>query len=224
MSIFWAWFAGSTASISCSGTRKTSPAAPTSPTRRSRPSNGRSTATTSSGTTRSKSSTNGWSRSCTTQGVVPVAGTRLNTETPGQRDRPAIDCRPADLSHGRAGRPGRRQPGPPRQGPLAVGDPAIVNSTTWRNRSRNCSTIIFAGRKRLEIYRQFKMYNDPTLNPHIYGGKTSRSCNAHLSSRLLRSGRRAAGCCDNCRHGRDCPDRPASICRRARTCTDSRRA
>lgn len=28
---------------------------------------------------------------------------------------------------------------------------------------------IFAGRKRLKVYRQFKMYNDPTLNPYLYG-------------------------------------------------------
>jgi hypothetical protein len=28
---------------------------------------------------------------------------------------------------------------------------------------------ILAGRKRLEVYRQFKMYNDPTLNPYLYG-------------------------------------------------------
>jgi hypothetical protein len=27
---------------------------------------------------------------------------------------------------------------------------------------------IFAGRKRLKLYRQFKMYNDPTLNPYLY--------------------------------------------------------
>ena len=31
---------------------------------------------------------------------------------------------------------------------------------------------IFAGRKRHRTYRQFKMYNDPTLNPYLYqGGK-----------------------------------------------------
>ncbi|HEY2881359.1 MAG TPA: DUF4254 domain-containing protein, partial [Pirellulales bacterium] len=29
---------------------------------------------------------------------------------------------------------------------------------------------IFAGRKRLKLYRQFKMYNDPTLNPYLYQG------------------------------------------------------
>jgi cell division protein FtsB len=27
---------------------------------------------------------------------------------------------------------------------------------------------ILAGRKRLKLYRQFKMYNDPTLNPYLY--------------------------------------------------------
>jgi hypothetical protein len=27
---------------------------------------------------------------------------------------------------------------------------------------------LFAGRKRLKVYRQFKMYNDPTLNPYLY--------------------------------------------------------
>ena len=27
---------------------------------------------------------------------------------------------------------------------------------------------ILAGRKRLKVYRQFKMYNDPTMNPYLY--------------------------------------------------------
>jgi hypothetical protein len=30
-------------------------------------------------------------------------------------------------------------------------------------------TDIFTGRKLLKIYRQMKMYNDPTLNPYLYG-------------------------------------------------------
>ena len=36
---------------------------------------------------------------------------------------------------------------------------------------------IFAGRKRLKVYRQFKMYNDPSLNPYLYGagGGTARA-------------------------------------------------
>lgn len=32
---------------------------------------------------------------------------------------------------------------------------------------------IFAGRKRHRTYRQFKMYNDPTLNPYLYGAKVA---------------------------------------------------
>ena len=27
---------------------------------------------------------------------------------------------------------------------------------------------LYAGRKRLKVYRQFKMYNDPTMNPYLY--------------------------------------------------------
>ena len=32
-------------------------------------------------------------------------------------------------------------------------------------------TDIFAGRKLLKVYRQMKMYNDPTLNPELYKRK-----------------------------------------------------
>jgi hypothetical protein len=34
---------------------------------------------------------------------------------------------------------------------------------------------IFAGRKRLKVYRQFKMYNDPTLNPYLYNRDRHRA-------------------------------------------------
>ena len=30
---------------------------------------------------------------------------------------------------------------------------------------------IFSGRKRLKVYRQFKMYNDPSMNPYLYQAK-----------------------------------------------------
>ncbi len=33
---------------------------------------------------------------------------------------------------------------------------------------------LFAGRKLLKIYRQMKMYNDPTLNPYLYSGQQRR--------------------------------------------------
>ena len=32
---------------------------------------------------------------------------------------------------------------------------------------------IGCGRKRLKVYRQLKMYNDPTMNPYLYGSKKS---------------------------------------------------
>ena len=34
---------------------------------------------------------------------------------------------------------------------------------------------IFAGRKRLKVYRQFKMYNDPTLNPYLYAQREPKA-------------------------------------------------
>ncbi|MFK7766440.1 MAG: DUF4254 domain-containing protein [Mariniblastus sp.] len=40
---------------------------------------------------------------------------------------------------------------------------------------------IFAGRKRHRTYRQFKMYNDPTLNPYLYKAKAKSSA-ASLTS------------------------------------------
>jgi len=43
---------------------------------------------------------------------------------------------------------------------------------------------IFAGRKRLKVYRQFKMYNDPTLNPYLYGKGTGGQENDTRGVRL----------------------------------------
>jgi hypothetical protein len=39
------------------------------------------------------------------------------------------------------------------------------------NSLRELLEDIFAGRKRLVVYRQFKMYNDPTMNPYLYAAK-----------------------------------------------------
>ncbi len=33
---------------------------------------------------------------------------------------------------------------------------------------------IFSGRKRIALYRQLKMYNDPTMNPYLYGAKPQK--------------------------------------------------
>jgi hypothetical protein len=39
------------------------------------------------------------------------------------------------------------------------------------NALRELLADLFAGRKRLKLYRQFKMYNDPTMNPYLYAAK-----------------------------------------------------
>jgi hypothetical protein len=40
---------------------------------------------------------------------------------------------------------------------------------------------IFSGRKRHRTYRQFKMYNDPTLNPYLYKSRMQPSSGATTS-------------------------------------------
>jgi hypothetical protein len=99
-------------------------------------------------------------------GVLPRADARLNTETPGSAiDRLSIMslrlyhldeelARDADSVHH-----------------------ANVTEKLSRCRAQHADLSqslvelledIFAGRKLLKVYRQMKMYNDPTLNPYLY--------------------------------------------------------
>ena len=100
-------------------------------------------------------------------GVEPLADARLNTETPGSViDRLSIlalriyhmeeqaERDDADESH--------------RAKATAKLD---VLHEQHRDLSASLAELlgdIFAGRKCLKIYRQFKMYNDPTMNPYLY--------------------------------------------------------
>lgn len=103
-------------------------------------------------------------------GVVPWQGARLNTETPGSViDRLSIlalrqyhmqeqACR-ADADAGHLSK-------------------AHARLETLRQQRRDLSQSLrelledlFSGRKRLQVYRQFKMYNDPTMNPYLYSAK-----------------------------------------------------
>ncbi len=103
-------------------------------------------------------------------GTVPRPRAKLNTETPGSAiDRLSILAlriyhmeeqvhRPdADAEH-RAKAQSR----------LAILREQLVDLSKSLQQLLN---DIFAGRKRLKVYRQFKMYNDPTLNPYLYGRK-----------------------------------------------------
>jgi hypothetical protein len=104
------------------------------------------------------------------QGVVPSGEARQNTETPGsaidrlsilalrryhmqeQVDRTDASQEHRDKAHARL---------------------QVVNEQhrDLANGLRELLEDIFAGRKRLKVYFQFKMYNDPTMNPYLYAGQ-----------------------------------------------------
>jgi hypothetical protein len=104
------------------------------------------------------------------EGVVPWQGARLNTETPGSTiDRLSIlslriyhmqeqvqrpDASAEHVAKARARLEILRR----QHHDLADSLGELLND-------------LFAGRKRLTIYRQFKMYNDPTMNPYLYAAK-----------------------------------------------------
>ena len=98
------------------------------------------------------------------QGITPPADARLNTETPGSAiDRLSIlalrlyhmreQTERADASEEHLARAQQK---------LAMmhvqqRDLSSALATLWDD--------LTSGRNRLALYRQFKMYNDPTLNP-----------------------------------------------------------
>ena len=102
-----------------------------------------------------------------TGGVLPHSDARLNTETPGSViDRLSILA--LRIYH--------------LQEQLERDDASEEHLQTVRSRVELCRTQradltgalvelcddIFAGRKLLKVYRQLKMYNDPTMNPYLY--------------------------------------------------------
>jgi len=102
--------------------------------------------------------------------VVPWVDARQNTETPGSAmDRLSIMC--LRIYH--------------LQEQLERTDATVehVEKVTARlaiceqqradlaNGLSELLADIACGRKRLKVYRQMKMYNDPTMNPYLYGAK-----------------------------------------------------
>jgi cell division protein FtsB len=101
------------------------------------------------------------------QDITPAADAPLNTETPGSAiDRLSIlalrlyhmreQTERADASADHIAR-------------------ARQKLTLMHDQQRDLSAALaelwadlLSGRKRLALYRQFKMYNDPTLNPYLY--------------------------------------------------------
>jgi hypothetical protein len=100
------------------------------------------------------------------EGAAPQADARLNTETPGSAiDRLSImalriyhleeqSARDTDaIHHAKVQEQLER---------------CQVQQADLSNSLAELLADIFAGRKLLKVYRQMKMYNDPTLNPYLY--------------------------------------------------------
>ncbi len=111
-------------------------------------------------------------REVESRGIVVAPTGRVNTETPGQAiDRLSIlalriyhmeeqlDRADASADH-LAGVRGKLEIIHIQHDDLSASLQELLND-------------IFAGRNRLKLYRQFKMYNDPTLNPYLYQRKAA---------------------------------------------------
>lgn len=104
------------------------------------------------------------------QDVTPKPEARLNTETPGSAiDRLSILALRIYHMREQAAR-ADAEPAHRRK----AEDRLVVLHQQHKDLSNSLAELlddIFAGRKVLKVYRQMKMYNDPTLNPYLYGAK-----------------------------------------------------
>lgn len=99
--------------------------------------------------------------------IEPAPGARQNTETPGSAiDRLSI----LSLRRYHMQEQADREDATAEHREKARTRLAVVEEQ-HRDLSRSLVELledIFAGRKRLKVYFQFKMYNDPTMNPYLY--------------------------------------------------------
>ena len=99
--------------------------------------------------------------------IEPHADARLNTETPGSTiDRLSI----LSLRLYHMEEQAERKVAPAEH-VAKVRDRLTILREQHCDLSTSLAQLledIYAGRKRLKIYRQFKMYNDPSLNPYLY--------------------------------------------------------
>lgn len=102
------------------------------------------------------------------QNVMPAEGARQNTETPGSTiDRLSILALRRYHMQEQADRADASE-----EHRAKVGQRLEILAEQHADLSRSLALLlddIFAGRARLKVYFQFKMYNDPTLNPYLYG-------------------------------------------------------
>lgn len=102
------------------------------------------------------------------QNVMPAEGARQNTETPGSTiDRLSILALRRYHMQEQADRADASE-----EHRAKVSQRLEILAEQHADLSRSLALLlddIFAGRARLKVYFQFKMYNDPTLNPYLYG-------------------------------------------------------
>ena len=101
------------------------------------------------------------------QGIAPAAEARLNTETPGSAvDRLSIMSLRIYHMHEQLERDDATD-----EHRAKAQERLDRCYQQQRDLSQSLTELlddIFAGRKLLKVYRQFKMYNDPTMNPYLY--------------------------------------------------------
>ncbi len=108
--------------------------------------------------------------------VAPRPTARLNTETPGSVvDRLSIlALRIYHLEEQAARSDADRQHRGKARSRLAILHEQHFDLSTAL---AELVDDLFAGRKRLKLYRQFKMYNDPTMNPYLYAAARASTIN-----------------------------------------------
>lgn len=113
-------------------------------------------------------------RELDTRGIRPASTANQNTETPGQAiDRLsilALRLYHMDEQLERADASAEHR--------AKVSAKLEILHTQHADLSASLQELlddVFAGRKRLKLYRQFKMYNDPTLNPFLYNRPASKA-------------------------------------------------
>jgi hypothetical protein len=106
-------------------------------------------------------------RELTEQKIVPQAGARQNTETPGSAiDRLSILSLRRYHMQEQADRPEASD-----EHRSKARERLAILAEQHHDLSTALAELladIFSGRKRLKVYFQFKMYNDPTMNPYLY--------------------------------------------------------
>jgi hypothetical protein len=99
--------------------------------------------------------------------IVPASDARQNTETPGSAiDRLSILALRRYHMQEQADRTDAAE-----EHRAKARERLLTIAEQHRDLSNGLQELlddIFAGRKRLKVYFQFKMYNDPTMNPYLY--------------------------------------------------------